>query len=663
MERREFHCTTRVSRKFWAISTHGPVHTVMFGRVGAAGRVRTKRFATDEAAQAASEKLIREKLRRGYVEVAPSNGAKPPTAPPAVTSPQVSSLAAIYASRLLPPSPPMPGFVPDADPAELPDVLARPPWLYPRPLEEPSPRMPAEALPESPSLLRRLGRLLGRVAGIVEAPPPPSLGIDRPIAPDPLRRDPARIPPMPAFWEPSAWPRPVLAGRRRALPLAAVEHLGVMLALSTPGRPYAGLAQVRAACDSLSLAAFGWALFRAWIEAGAPLKQGWPMGALVLLGDDEVARRFGRLLLAWPSIGWYQRAVVGLEVLARMEAPASLRELSRIGDKAKSRPLRLRAQGWLKAVAKSQGLTPEILADRLVPDLGLGPDGSRLLEVAGRRLSVGFDHELRPYIKDEAGRRLKDLLVASDAASAESRAAWATMKKEARAVLAEQTRRLERAMCSQRRWDAESFQRLFVKHPLLGRLARRLVWAVFDDEDRVVETFRIAEDGTYADDSDARFAFACGRVGLPHPLELQPRLREAWARLLADYTILQPFPQVARPVHVPVSHELRLVSLDRVSGLKVDHGRLLGLEARGWFKSDVEAGGVIRQFWSPVIGSPFRAELWFEPGLMVLRTKESGVQTLGLLHLWRDGGKPARFGEIGRIAFSEVVEDLESLRG
>jgi uncharacterized protein (TIGR02996 family) len=59
------------SHKFWTIEVRGNVFTVAFGKVGTPGRTRAKSFATGEKAQAAADKLIREKTAKGYVETTP----------------------------------------------------------------------------------------------------------------------------------------------------------------------------------------------------------------------------------------------------------------------------------------------------------------------------------------------------------------------------------------------------------------------------------------------------------------------------------------------------------------------------------------------------------------------------------------------------------------
>src|SRR6266481_1618724 len=60
------------SSKFWNIELAANSHTVTYGRIGTDGQSLTKPFPTEEAAQKDMEKLIREKLGKGYVDAAGS---------------------------------------------------------------------------------------------------------------------------------------------------------------------------------------------------------------------------------------------------------------------------------------------------------------------------------------------------------------------------------------------------------------------------------------------------------------------------------------------------------------------------------------------------------------------------------------------------------------
>src|SRR5581483_4800010 len=57
------------------IEVSGSGFTETYGKVGAKGQTQTKRFASAEEAQAEADKLIREKLKKGYAETTPRAAA------------------------------------------------------------------------------------------------------------------------------------------------------------------------------------------------------------------------------------------------------------------------------------------------------------------------------------------------------------------------------------------------------------------------------------------------------------------------------------------------------------------------------------------------------------------------------------------------------------
>jgi uncharacterized protein (TIGR02996 family) len=72
---RTFQYSDAKSHKFWNIEVSGSSLTVTYGKVGAAGQTQTKSFATPEKAQAEADKLIKEKLKKGYHETTPKAAA------------------------------------------------------------------------------------------------------------------------------------------------------------------------------------------------------------------------------------------------------------------------------------------------------------------------------------------------------------------------------------------------------------------------------------------------------------------------------------------------------------------------------------------------------------------------------------------------------------
>ena len=94
---RRFEFSSGSSNKFWAIDLAGGSFDVRWGRVGTDGQRQTKRFASAQRAKTEAEKLVRQKLAKGYVEIGGASKAKGKAK--AIEAPRPPSLATW--SRLL----------------------------------------------------------------------------------------------------------------------------------------------------------------------------------------------------------------------------------------------------------------------------------------------------------------------------------------------------------------------------------------------------------------------------------------------------------------------------------------------------------------------------------------------------------------------------------
>ncbi|BBH63507.1 MolR family transcriptional regulator [Actinoplanes sp. OR16] len=436
------------------------------------------------------------------------------------------------------------------------------------------------------------------------------------LAVDPLTILPKVIPSLPEWANPALLPPVRLTGGRGTLPADAVAHLLTMLAISRVGAPYPGLAVVAAACEPADLAELAWQLFTEWREAGHPAKQNWALDALGLLGDDETVRRLAPVIRAWPGEGGHARAVAGLDVLAEIGTSVALTYLYGISQKVKFKGLKERAQEKITELAAALGLSADELADRLVPDLGLDAGGSLVLDYGRRRFTVGFDEQLKPFVADAAGKRLKALPkpgAQDDAVLApEAYRKFSALKKDVRAIAADQVRRLERAMVDQRRWTGADFQQFFAGHPLMRHLVRRLVWFRYAESAGV----RLAEDGTFADVDDETVVLGDDdQIGVAHPLRLGDSLA-AWAGVFADYEILQPFPQLGREVEALTPEQVEERLGQGFLGVRVPTTTLLGLERRGWQRGAPQDAGVQGWFERDVPGG-LTLVVDIDPGIAV----------------------------------------------
>jgi len=489
------------------------------------------------------------------------------------------------------------------------------------------------------------------------------------LSTDPLMVLPARIPPNPAWAVPGMLPPIELRGGLGALPAEAVAHVVTVLALSRMDDPYAGMLVLKEVGEPESLAEFAWQLFQRWQAAGASAKESWVLDALGLLGDDETVRRLTPLILAWPGEGGHARAVTGVGVLAAIGTDVALMHLHGIAQKVKFKGLKTKAQEKIDQVAADLGLTPERLADRLVPDFGLDPDGTLTLDYGPRRFTVGFDEHLKPFVADEDGKPRKALPkpgAKDDAELAPSAyKAFSALKKDVRSVAADQVSRLENAMVSRRRWTAAEFGDLFVAHPLLWHIVRRLVWLAEDGAKTT--TFRIAEDRTAADVDDEVVTIPdSASIGIAHPLDLGTDLA-AWSEVFADYEILQPFPQLGRPVHALTDEERQSGRLTRFEGLSVPFGDVLALEKHGWERGVPLDAGVERWISRRVPGNR-HVVIDLDPGFAVGLLAEFPLQKLEYVWLadvpedYRPRvGTRHRFDALDPVTASEILADLTSL--
>jgi hypothetical protein len=485
------------------------------------------------------------------------------------------------------------------------------------------------------------------------------------LVPEALR---APLPPeaentkLPDFFRPAALRRPRLRNGQ-VLPNAAIERLGRLLAASTLQEPRPELAEVKAACTAESLAEFAWDVFEAWQAAGSPNKVPWGLTSLGLLGDGSTARRLVPKIRDWRKNCVMARASWGLDTLAAIHHDAALMYLHGIIGKPIFKGLRDKARAKIAEIAEARDLSPEELADRLAPDLGLDDGGTLELDFGPRRFHVSFDEALKPYVRNAEGARLKDLPKPNksddDVLAQAALARFRELKKDAKAVAALQIARLEQNMCARRRWNGEEFGQLFLNHPLMRHLARRLVWGVYRDG-ALADAFRVAEDATLADRRDDLYAIPDGvGIGIVHALELPEDLGRDFGQIFADYEILQPFKQLGRETYALIEAERQNGKITRFEGKQVSSGGIMGLIGRGWEWGSRESYPYVDSLYKR-LADGLGAELWISPGIDPSDPRSEPVQEIrGLAVLL--GYQRVDIASLDPILVSELIRDVDLL--
>ncbi|ASO20979.1 hypothetical protein FHR81_001948 [Actinoalloteichus hoggarensis] len=118
-----------------------------------------------------------------------------------------------------------------------------------------------------------------------------------------------------------------------------------------------------------------------------------------------------------------------------------------------------------------------------------------------------------------------------------------------------------------------------VAHPMLWPLLRGLVWLATEPGGEPV-AFRVAEDRTFADVEDDELTVSdLPTVTVAHPVRLRADL-DRWAKIFGEYEIIQPFPQLGKPIPVLTAAERAATELVRFQDRSVPT-TVLGRSLRG----------------------------------------------------------------------------------
>lgn len=272
----------------------------------------------------------------------------------------------------------------------------------------------------------------------------------------------------------------------------------------------------------------------------------------------------------------------------RAQAEYLVRALAANGDRAavqlllavsrrfKQRSVQETASALAQDIADRNGWDADQLADRTVQTAGFDDDGILRLDLGapggaagGERVVTGritdsFTLELRnpagKVVKALPAKRASD----DDEAYAEAKKQLKESRAELKAVVALQTQRFTEAMVTGRTWSFADWREFVLGHPLMSRLAARLVWAAELPGERPgtaagdkpgavgtpapgTVTFRPGDGGALigVDDEDMTLPDDA-RVSLVHAVTLGDDAESgapAWRAHLADYEITPLFDQ------------------------------------------------------------------------------------------------------------------------
>ncbi len=377
--------------------------------------------------------------------------------------------------------------------------------------------------------------------------------------------------------------------------------------------------------------------------------------------------------------------ITALSMMGGLEAVGQLAVLK---VKVKFGTAQAQIEKALIACAEKSGIPRDELEEMSVPAYGLTEVGrgvERLGEFTAELLVAGV-HEVALVWRGHDGKEKKSLPAAVKTQFKEELKELAAAKKDIERMLPAQAERLDALFLARKSWALEPWLEHYIQHPLVGVLARRLIWNFTTGG---VTTPGIWVDDKLVDRTGAPVSLdaALTRVSLWQPLDQSPDVVLGWRGFLEEWQIRQPFKQAHREIYLLTPAEAETVNYsNRFAAHMLRQHQFNALcAARGW-KNKLRL--MVDDSYPPASRTlpqwGLRAEFWVEGAgdNFGTDTNESGVY----LHVATDqvrfyrmeaaqprvhayggsyegGGEPLRLAEVPRLVFSEIMRDVDLFVG
>lgn len=345
-----------------------------------------------------------------------------------------------------------------------------------------------------------------------------------------------------------------------------------------------------------------------------------------------------------------------IAALAALEDSQAAAQLSRLRLRVKHPSSRATVDKALAALSQKTGISPDDLAEMSAPTFGLDAKGRRRMDIGKCvcEMQVISSQKVELCWQGENGRPLDSTPAIVRKQFAEELKRLQREAKDASTMIAAQSLRLERSYLSERSWPLEVWKERFLQHPLVGTLARRLIWQF---------------EGIPASPVDGEFLTASDHplkpgkkavISLWHPMQSAAKEVLAWREWLERRQITQPFKQAHREIYTLTDAERQTEAYSNRFAAHIlrQHQFAALCQQRGW---DYHVQGDFDSHNIPTLNLPGRglkAEFWVEP-------VEHEISPQGI-HLYVTSDQ-VRFGkplaDVPPVVFSELMRDVDLFVG
>ena len=408
----------------------------------------------------------------------------------------------------------------------------------------------------------------------------------------------------------------------------------------------------------------------------------------LLPADSASARTLGALvetsLRKAAGIGPRNPKVANACVVALtlMDGEAVLAELARLATRVTFKGTLKILDAALEAKAEALGLSREEIEELAVPAYGLTEVGRAVVELGETTavLAVVGPKAVLSW-RSAAGKPVKSVPAAVKRDHAEELKELKASAKDLDKMLTAQAERLDRQFLARRTWAFEAWRERYLDHPLVGTLARRLLWTV---------------DGVPCGYADGELrdlegnAVPPGEVALWHPIGKETSEILAWREWLERHGITQPFKQAHREVYLLTDAERNTrVYSNRFAAHVLRQHQFHSLTAiRGWRNKlrlmvddtyppatrDLPQWGLRAEYWVQGDGEDYGGDTTESGSYLRLRTDQVRFYPIDApeshAHAWAndnytppEGVEPVPLADVPALVLSEVLRDVDLFVG
>ncbi|MHA7812029.1 MAG: DUF4132 domain-containing protein [Phycisphaerales bacterium] len=437
--------------------------------------------------------------------------------------------------------------------------------------------------------------------------------------------------------------------------------------------------------------------------------------------DPEIARALGALAISCyrklPGVG--PRAVkvgnAAVYALGAMPGKAAIGQLAILRIKLKMASMQKLIFKALDRVAEREGIPRDQIEEMAVPGYGLDAVGVAEEQLGDytARVTVSGKGNTSPckltWVNPK-GKEIKSVPAAVKEQFPDELKELKASVKDINKMLPVQRDRIDGLFLQRRSWPLAQWRERYLDHPLVGTIARRMIWVFSEGDERVAAAW-LCDDPEGPAHGEGTLVRADGQeyepgedatVSLWHPIREDAEAGAdpvrgdvlAWRRFYEERGIVQPFKQAHREVYLLTDAERNTEVYSNRFAAHVLRQHQFNALATGRFwknqlrimadmechapRRDLEAWGIRAEFWIEGIGDDYNDEYVSPAGAFLYIATDQvryyaieAAQNMG--HAWsgpyqnrgadEDVNHPIPLEQIPSIVLSETLRDVDLFVG